>query len=202
MIDEIPLYSPEYFNRRNVDTRRATAYRQDAAKIRQRKPDYKSVLDVGCGLGEFADYLAPEVYYGYDPFTVGAFHVLPIGMHYDVAVFRGTLQHIYNPVEILKQVHDLLAPGGLLAILATPDTDSIGYLRWGTLPALDPERNWIPFGHRILTNVLTRLGFTDIETRHPYGAPYAAPVRNLWNFITGKPDAFPGNMMEIYAVKQ
>jgi len=199
MNNEVPLYGPEYFTRRNADTRRQVAYQQDAAKIRARMPDYKSVLDVGCGTGEFLDYLGNCVYYGYDPFTPGAFHELPVTLKYDVAVFRGTLQHIYNPVEVLKHIHHLLTPGGLLAILATPDTDSLGYMRWGTLPALDPARNWIPFGHRALTNILERLGFTSIEVQHPYGKPYARPLVNFWHYLVGVPDAFPGNMMDIFA---
>ena len=123
----------------------------------------------------------------------------PPQMRHNVAVFRGVLQHLPNPVEMLEKAQERLVPGGLLAILATPDTDSIGYKRWGTLPALDPPRNWIPFGHRMLGNILERMGFEGIEFEYPYGKPYANPAIDLWNFLIGKPTAFPGNMMDCFA---
>ena len=201
MMDEIltkefRLYSNEYFTNRR-DPRRETAYRQDAEKIRARMGGEFLAVDFGGGYGEFGKYL-DCVYHCYDPFT--GYDELP-DVQADVAIFRGVLQHIYNPVEMLAFAYDHLLPGGLLAVLATPDTDSIGYLRFGTLPALDAPRNWIPFGHRMLGNVLTRLGFVGIELAWPYGKPYARPLRDLWNFAVGKPCAFPGNMMECFARK-
>jgi 2-polyprenyl-3-methyl-5-hydroxy-6-metoxy-1,4-benzoquinol methylase len=192
MIEEKPLYAKDYFDSR-IDERRNIAYRMDAQSVRKHFPDMKSVLDIGCGTGEFGAFLDCE-YYGYDPFTLC--DELP-DKPYDVVVFRGTLQHIYNPVEMLIKAREYCNMG--IAILATPDTDSIGYWRWGTLPALDAPRNWIPFGNRMLRNILTRLNFIDIQINHPYGKPYARPLRNLYNFVIGKPDTFPGNMMECFA---
>jgi len=194
MLDEKELYDSSYFYHR-IDSRRYIAYAQDAARIAHHFPGYASVLDIGSGTSEFAEHLN-GTYYGYDLFATTAYHVLP-SQKYDVVVFRGTLQHIYNPIETLLRAKSYVNIG--LAILATPNTDSIGYLRWGTLPALDLQRNWIPFGRRMLENILRRLEFTDIQFEFPYGAPYAHPLRNLWNFVVGKPDAFPGNMMNCFA---
>lgn len=126
----------------------------------------------------------------------------------DLVVFRGVLQHINFPMESLTQGIRVLKPGGLLAILATPDSDSFTYQMFGTLPALEAPRNWIVFGHRCLTNILKRLGCDQIEVLHPYlGTPYASPLRDAWKFglscLFGyRPFAWPGNMMEIYAVKK
>jgi 2-polyprenyl-3-methyl-5-hydroxy-6-metoxy-1,4-benzoquinol methylase len=196
MESEKRLYNAQYFRMRASDKqRRSMAYAQDAQKIMQRKPDTKSVLDVGAGMGEFENFFDCH-YSAYDPFTL---HATMPNEKVDVVVFRGTLQHIYNPVVMLEQMKSHLNADGMLAILATPDTDSLGYWRWKTLPALDPERNWIPFGHRMLKNILRRLDYRNIEIIFPYGKPYARPLPNLWNFIIGKPDAFPGNMMEVFA---
>lgn len=196
-MNETSLYRAEYFLKRS-DPRREIAYQQDADKIKKRITP-KSILDIGGGYGEFGRYFDCS-YWCYDPFTGN--DMMPASeMLFDVVVFRGTLQHIYNPVETLKDARQRMSKDGMLAILATPDTDSIGYLRWGTLPALDPDRNWIPFGHRMLQNVLTRLGFVNIEFAWPYGKPYANPLKDLWSFIIGKPSAFPGNMMECFAQK-
>ena len=194
--NEAHLYNDEYFDVTRNDPRRQIAYQQDAAEIMKRKPDLQVLFDIGGGHGEFGRYFDCE-YFCYDPF---AQNDKPNGKA-DVIVFRGTLQHIYNPIEKLAEARTMLRDDGLLAILATPDTDSFGYIRWGTLPALDPCRNWIPFGHRMLNNVLIRLGFYNIEFDWPYKQPYASPIKNMWNFITGKPDAFPGNMMECFAMK-
>lgn len=195
MLSEADLYNDAYFLHTRDDPRRSIAYALDAQKIRARTSNDLSVLDIGGGYGEFGKYLDCE-YYCYDPFTLK--NTIP-ATKFSVVVFRGVLQHIYNPVEMLAKGKDHLGPGGLLAILATPDTDSIGYLRWGTLPALDAPRNWIPFGHKMLENILVRLGLRDIEFLWPYGSPYANPLKNVYNFIIGKPDAFPGNMMECFA---
>lgn len=193
---ERSLYDERYFANRS-DSRRKFAYVQDAQTLRSRNAG-APVLDLGCGTGEFGDYIQNE-YYGYDPFTRPD---VPLpGNCFGTVVFRGTLQHMYNPVEMLHFSFDHLFIGGMLAILATPDTDSLGYMRWGTLPALDPYRNWIPFGHRMLDNILRRIGFTCVDFEWPYGKPYARPLKNLWNFIIGKPDAFPGNMMNCFARK-
>jgi len=197
MLEEQNLYNNEYFGPYRTDPRRAIAYKQDCHTILALKPDLKNMLDVGGGTGDFGKYFNCE-YYNYDPFTGQGYSEFP-NSKFDVVVFRGTLQHIYNPVEMLMKAQERLNRNGLLAILATPDYDSLGYFRWGTLPALDAPRNWIPFGHRMLKNILERLEFKNIHFQWPYGYPYANKPKNLWNFIIGKPDAFPGNMMECFA---
>jgi hypothetical protein len=101
-----------------------------------------------------------------------------------------------------------LKENGILAILATPNTDSLVYHLWNTLPALDAPRNWILFGSNGLKNILNRLGYEIIGINYPYlNSPYAKPMQDWLNFgislIAGyRPFAFPGNMMEIFARKR
>jgi len=195
-MNEENLYGKTYFNSRE-DPRREIAYAQDADKIRAREPG-PILLDFGGGQGEFGNHLGDFNYYCFDPYGRRDENI-PDAL--DVFVLRGVLQHLPDVVKTIKLGYDYLKPGGLIAILATPDLDSIGYRRFSTLPALDPPRNWTPMGRYVLTNILERIGYTGIELHHPYGKPYAQPVKNFFNFLIGKPDAFPGNMMDCFARK-
>jgi ubiquinone/menaquinone biosynthesis C-methylase UbiE len=127
---------------------------------------------------------------------------------FDVVVFRGTLQHINFPMTALVQATRVLKRGGLLVILATPDTDSLVYKIWGNLPALDAPRNWVVFGGKVLVNILTRLEYSDIKVFRPYlKSPYARPLADFGKFFISlffgwRKFAFPGNQIEIFAVKK
>lgn len=126
----------------------------------------------------------------------------------DVVVFRGTLQHINLPMGALGQATRVLKPGGLLVILATPDSDSLVYRIFGNLPALDAPKNWVIFGQRCLMNIVERLGYVNVTVYHPYwGSPYASPLKDFALFFVSlflgwRKFAFPGNQMELYAVKK
>lgn len=219
-MDDRFLYGEEYFVERGygVDQKRDAQYLLDVDKICSRVSDKATyILDVGCGNGEFLNKFGGKwVLYGVEPSDYAAKIAVNKGItildeHYknfagedffDVVVYRGTLQHMSNPIDILYETTFAMKSGGMLAILATPNTDSLGYWRWKTLPALDAPRNWIPFGQHMLKNILIRLGYENIEFKFPYEKPYANPLKDLGNFIIGKPTAFPGNMMEVFAWKK
>jgi ubiquinone/menaquinone biosynthesis C-methylase UbiE len=213
LVDDRQLYDRSYFirGRYGSDPRRAVAYQRERGLIlRRTQPGI--ILDVGCGTGDFlagfddrweklgievSDY-AREI--AGKTVKLVEFQELD-DASVDVVVFRGTIQHISEPMSALFQATRVLKEGGLLAILATPNTDSLGFFRWKTLPALEGRLNWVPFGHRMLENILERLQYSAIEFSFPYGKPYARPFRNLLNFVIGRPDAFPGNMMEVLATR-
>jgi SAM-dependent methyltransferase len=225
-IDDRELYDRSYFDGYYLDDhKREEMYRQEVTRIMERawKPDRKEtprILDIGCGVGGFLSTLDDRwEKYGVEPSEfagprsakkgIRMFRSVNVidGESMDVIVFRGTLQHINFPMEALVQAARVLKPGGMLAILATPDTDSLVYKIWGNLPALDAPRNWVIFGGRSLRNILSRLGYSDIEVLHPYlETPYARPLLDFWKFFFSlffgwRKFAFPGNQMEIYAVK-
>jgi len=219
---ETHLYDQDYFDRFYLhDERRDTMYRQERARIATNYPRGARVLDVGCAVGGFlaglddrwdkwglepSDYAAEKAR-SKGITMVPSIDVLDTGS-FDVVVFRGTLQHIDLPMEALNQASRVLRRGGLLAVLATPDTDSLVYRIWGRLPVLQADRNWVLFGGRSLTNILERLGYVQIKVTHPYrGTPYARPLRDFSRFFMSlilgwRPFAFPGNMMEVYARKK
>lgn len=214
------LYERDYFNQYYVgDKQREEMYRQEYKRILERVQPGR-VLDVGCGVGGLlATFDDRWEKFGYEPSEFAADRASKKGIKMlhtlndldfesmDVVIFRGTLQHIAFPMSSLAQAEGILKHGGLLVVLATPDTDSLVYRIWRNLPALDAPRNWVLFGGTFLSNILARLGFVDVEVLHPYlGTPYASPLRDFVKFVVSlffgwRKFAFPGNMMEVYARK-
>ena len=216
------LYDAKYFIQRDygLDAKRQIMYRQEVARVWAHTKAAGSVLDVGCGIGEFITQFDDRwARYGYDPSEFAASKAAAKGVimfrnlnsidaeSMDVVIFRGTLQHIDTPIEDLVQATRILRKGGWLVILATPDADSLVYKIWGNLPALDAPRNWIVFGTRVLKNIVQRLSYTDIEIIRPYlGSPYADPIRDFAKFTISlflgwRKFAFWGNMFELYCRK-
>lgn len=221
-ITDNDLYQSDYFDSYYVnDKKRDEMYEQERSRIMKFFPHGGIILDVGCGVGGFlsrfddrwekigievSDY-AREKAVRKGILLVRSLNVVDFDS-IDVVVFRGTLQHINFPMESIYHAARVLKSGGMLVILATPDTDSLVYKIWGKLPALDAPRNWVLFGSRFLLNILHRLGFDDIKILHPYlETPYANPLSDFFNFFVSiffgwRRFAFPGNMMEIYARKK
>lgn len=220
MIDDAKLYDANYFNGYYInDKLRDAMYLQEQKRITERA-QFGDVLDIGCGVGGFLQTFDDRWNkYGYEPSEFAAEKAKTRGVKMmrninviesecmDVVIMRGTLQHMSKPIETLAQATRILRKGGLLVILATPDTDGIVYKIWQELPPLDAPRNWILFGAKYLTNILTRLGFESVEVIRPYwGTPYARPIYDFAAFFISlffgwRKFAFPGNMMEVYARK-
>ena len=222
MLDDRDLYDESYFMQHYLyDPKRDKMQQQEIARIASRMPHGGLMLDIGCGVGNFMRAFGAEwTCIGMDVSAFAREQARRKGFHaeedlehffpalFDLVVFRGTWQHIATPMADLVQATHILRPGGMLVFLATPDTDSLVYKIWGNLPMLDPDRNWILPGARWMSNVLRRLGYQDIEVVHPYwDTPYAGPLRDMGKFVFSlffgyRKFAFPGNVMEIYAIKE
>lgn len=221
-INDKDLYEDKYFKQYYInDPKRDVMYQQEIKRIKKYYPNGGTILDVGCGVGNFLSKMDDRwTKYGVEPSDFAKdkaikkdITILPSINHvefdfFDVVIFRGSLQHINFPMTALFHASRSLKKGGLLVILATPDSDSIVYKLFGNLPALDAPRNWVLFGNKFLCNVLYRLGFHEIKVIHPYWeTPYANPIVDFFKFFVSlifgyRKFAFPGNQMEIYAIKK
>lgn len=220
MSDLKDLYGPDYFGdgAYGDDPRRAAAYAQEFARV-TRHVDRGAVLDVGCGMGDFLA-LFPA-----DRWTR---HGIEISDHaraaaaargvtlvdYDLAdasldlvIFRGTIQHLDEPFRAIRQCQRMLRPGGIMAFLATPNSNSPVYRLFRELPALDPPRNFLIPSDIMLGQALANLGMEVLGFEYPYrDSPYARPWRDHARFVlrflgVRRPFAFWRNMMECYARK-
>lgn len=210
------LYSAAYFigHAYGDDPKRKAMKRQEAGRIYERIRSEGAVLDVGCGIGDFmSDHFSNWNKVGVDVSVYARAacgdkridcyaDIDEVRGEFDLVVFRGSFQHLDEPMRALKRSYELLKPGGLLALLATPNSNSPMYRRLKTLPALDAPRNFVIPSDIMLVNILRNLGFDGTEVVYPYlGTPYARPLVDMLNFVIGRKSAFPKSMMEVYAWK-
>ncbi len=142
----------------------------------------RRLLDVGCALGHLAalaqrrgwrvtgiDISATAVSRAAVQFKIDAragslenhLRTLP---PFDAIMLGDVIEHVAQPVEFLRQIRSLLAPGGLVFI-DTPNWDS----RWRKIG----RSNWLAlnryhinlFAPRTIRDALTRAGFADVQIR-------------------------------------
>jgi SAM-dependent methyltransferase len=174
-----------------------------------------SLLDVGCGPGtitvEFADRLAPGRVVGLDAaaeviarasadfqhdnlaFVTGNAYELPFDDDtFDIAHAHQTLQHVADPVRMLREMRRVVKPGG---IVAARDVDYAGTIWFPQLSGLD---DWLdlygrvhrsnggePDAGRRLKAWALEAGFDDI-----------AATASIWNFSDPVDREWWGSMWE------
>jgi SAM-dependent methyltransferase len=223
-----PSYNPaiksrwqeeSYADRNFNNEQRLLQYARDSEYIKQFIQG-GTICDVGCGTGEFlqfmqwdgekcgleiSDYAMQEAEKRDFNFNK---NILNQDDYFDVVLFRGTIQHLDVPFYLIKRAYAALKPGGLIIFLATPNSESILYRLKGTLPALNPDKNFFIPGARELSNVLLNFDFNVIDLSYPYlDTPYASPVKDhmkfLLNLLTPMyfPHPFWQSMMNLVAKK-
>lgn len=219
MNDFSRLYGEEYFADRcdGGDRNRTLSYYQEFSHI----ITYVSggnVLDVGCGMGNFLSLFGQEWRkFGIEVSEYASEKAKERGVElisydgkeafFDLIVMRGVIQHMDTPLIALKSCLRMLRPGGYIVFLATPNTNSPYYKCFGTLPMLDPERNFLLPSDLMLTQILKNYGMLIEEVHYPYlSSPYSHPIRDHLKFLLkmmGINVHFPfwKNVMEIYARK-
>jgi len=215
-------FDENYFTMYREDPKRVAMYEQEIARIEKFKSSGR-VLDVGCGIGVFLEKFSAQKWdrYGVDVSDVAIKEARARGIKvrefheaydypdsfFDVIIFRGSLQLIPAPFSVIRKCIDLLAPGGYLIFLATPNSNSIYYRRFRALPFLTPHLNYLIPSDVMMENALSNFGLETVLIHYPYlGSPYAKPVRDHLYFALSflglkKKFAFWKSSMEIYARK-
>lgn len=115
-----------------LDWRLRAAYdeqlrRLEAAGLRHEEP----VLDYGCGSGAFLRHLAASGYTratGYDGYNRSFDDRARLERRYACVLAQDVLEHVAEPQALLDHFHDLVEPGGLIAI-GTPNASAIDLRR-------------------------------------------------------------------------
>ena len=175
----------------------------------------QSLLDLGCGPGtitvEFADRLAPGRVVGLDAasevierassefqrdnleFIVGDAYELPFDDDtFDVVHAHQTLQHVADPVAVLREMRRVARPGG---IIAARDVDYAGTFWYPQLPGLDA---WIDLYERVHRS---NGGEPDAGRRlkawaREAGLEDAETTASVWNFANAADREWWGSMWE------
>lgn len=215
-------YDDSYFSVYREDPKRLAMYRAERTRI-ERLCLGGRILDVGCGLGMFLSEFSPDRWkrFGVDVSELAIKEARKRGIHvndfdhaydypaayFDVIVFRGSLQLIPTPFQVIETCIRLLAPGGYLVFLATPNSNSPYYRRFKTLPFLTPHANFLIPSDIMMKNALQNFGLTVIDMVYPYlDTPYAQPIRDHCLYFLSylglkRKFAFWRSSMELYAQK-
>lgn len=221
--DQRTRYGAEYFDAyyRN-DPKRERMYELERARI-EKLAHGGRILDVGCGLGSFLAGFPADRWerFGADisPVAVAgarqkgitvkdpeAAYDYPDG-YFDVIVYRGSLQLLPEPFALIRRTIQLLAHGGLLVFLSTPNSNSPYYRRFKTLPFLTPSGNYLIPSDIMLVNALHNYGMDVVKVHYPYlESPHCRPILDHVYFALSfvglrRKFAFWRSAMEVYARK-
>ena len=135
------------------------------------------ILDVGCGSGKLlatlrehgwevygVDFSPVAVEYAksQDGLNVRLGNLFQAGYQdefFDVVMFNHSLEHIYNPLETLKEAHRIMKPSGLL-LISIPNAGSLEAKLFGKWWVhWDTPRHLYHFTKRTMTKLVTCAGF-------------------------------------------
>lgn len=216
------LYGQKYFEDKKRNEKHQIMYQQEFERLK-RYFDLNQggkVLDIGCGTGDFLLLFGSKwEKYGIEisPFARKVASQKGIVTNFklrddffNLIIFRGTLQHIPDPINRIGECYYWLKDGGNLVFLATPNINSVYYKLFNTLPMLAEAYNFLLPSDLMLRQILKNFGFKIKGFEYPYRCtPYARPVRDLFSFLLKffwikRKVKFPfyRNLMECYAVKE
>ncbi len=144
-----------------------------------------TLLDVGCGSGQMIERLNALGWdaSGIDPDTNAVQHAQAMGRpvtlagveslserpgSLDAATLYHVIEHVYDPVQVLSDVHRLLKPGGRVVIV-TPNMFSLASRIYGRhWRGLEPPRHLQLFTRDSLRDALHKAGFASADVKTSY----------------------------------
>jgi len=91
---------------------------------------------------------------------------------FDVVLFNHSLEHMYNPVAILREVHRVLKPGGLL-IINIPNAGSFeAWLFSEYWTQWSPPQHIFHFTKQTMARLLTMTGFHPLNIKDGLGTSF------------------------------
>lgn len=139
----------------------------------------RNVLDVGCGSGEWLEVArsAGWTVFGVEPDPASRKLAEAKGIKVwqaldaasrdlpplDYIVLSHVIEHVHDPLALLRSCYDLLRPGAGIYI-DTPNIDAIGHQIWGrNWRGLETPRHLVLFGRSSLSHALNHAGFRNIS---------------------------------------
>lgn len=215
-------FEDSYFEERNLnDSRRVKSFELEKKFLEPFTTNCSNVLDIGCSTGEFLRYLglnmqASGIEINELAARTAASHgirmydrIEDIDEKFDLIIFRGVIQHLSNPFETLINAARLLTPEGSIAILSTPNCDSLYFRIFNSLPALDKPKCYLFPTLGQIANVLDRQDLRLEKVSYPYLQSGYARLSDFMNFFmrlltrnSRLQSAFPRNMMNLIFQKR
>jgi SAM-dependent methyltransferase len=152
------------------------------------------VLDVGCGDGRRLAQLRALGWdvYGQDLDEKAASYArtfaVPVfcgpldqagfrDMEFDAVIMNHVIEHVHDPVALLRESKRVLKPGGKL-VATTPNAKGWGHARFGACwYGLDPPRHLLLFTPQTLAQIARTSGFQDVRA-------WSSAARSVW-FVGG-----------------
>ena len=147
-----------------------------------RLPCGGTLLDVGCGSGGFLQIARACGWdvVGLDPDSKAVANCQSLGLNaihggveyfddqsamFDVITLNHVIEHVHDPISVLKACYRLLKPGGQLS-LETPNIDSLVHRRYGkNWRGLESPRHLVLFNRESLTTALNGARFSSISMK-------------------------------------
>jgi 2-polyprenyl-3-methyl-5-hydroxy-6-metoxy-1,4-benzoquinol methylase len=156
--------------------------RHDLAYMYLAKNVPGKLLDVGCGNGIFLDRMRAlgwtiqgvevdhkaaaiaEKEYGIPMFVGSLTEARYPSASLDAISMHHVIEHVHDPIALLRECHRLLKPGGHL-IVVTPNVRSLGHARFGQhWRGLEPPRHLHLFSQLTLEGSARKAKFRNLET--------------------------------------